>query len=107
MKRFGGSGRLWFEREKIASAASLRRMSSISIFPDYARSGGLLAYGPSLAGMFRRAARYVDAILKGQSPGELPIERPTSFLLVVNQKIATTMELRLPPSLLARADEVI
>jgi putative ABC transport system substrate-binding protein len=94
-------------RAKIAAAASARRMPSISIFLDYARAGGLMAYGPSLSGMWRRAARHVDAVLRGRPPAELPIERPTRFELLLNQHTANGLGVTFTPSLLARADEVI
>jgi putative ABC transport system substrate-binding protein len=70
-------------------------------------SGGLLAYGPSLNGMFRSAADYVDKIRKGAKPGELPIEQPTRFKLVVNLKMAKALGVTLPPIILAQADEMI
>ena len=93
---------------RIADAALAHRLPSICGFvPGFAEAGGLLAYGPDFADLFRRAAGYVVAILKGSAPGELPVQRPTKFQLVINRKTATLLGLELPPSLSMRADQVI
>jgi putative ABC transport system substrate-binding protein len=74
---------------------------------EYAEAGGLLAYGASLTGMYADAATYVDKILKGATPGDLPVQRPTKLDLVINLKTAKALGLTIPPSLLQRADQVI
>ena len=74
---------------------------------EYAESGGLLAYGPNRLDMFRRAVTYVDRILKGAKPGDLPVEQPKTFALAINLKTAKALGLTIPPSLLLRADQVI
>ena len=94
-------------RSRLAELSATHRLASIAPFRENAEAGGLIAYGSSLRANFRRTAVYVDRILKGAKPGELPIEQPTTFDLVVNMKTAKALGLTLPPSLRARADSVI
>jgi ABC-type uncharacterized transport system substrate-binding protein len=83
------------------------RLPSIFVQREYTAAGGLMSYGENLRDFFRRAAAFVDKILKGAKPADLPIEQPTRFYLVINLNAANALGLEIPPSLLARADEVI
>ncbi len=94
-------------RGRIASLAQKNRLPSIYGLREFADAGGLMAYGPNYAELWRRAAAYVSKILKGAKPGELPVEQPTTFELVINLKTAKALGLTIPPSLLRRADQII
>jgi putative tryptophan/tyrosine transport system substrate-binding protein len=94
-------------RTRIAHLGIQGRLPIVSAIGNHAEAGGLMAYGPSIPDTFRRAATYVDKILKGAKPADLPIEQPTKFELVINLKTAKALGLTIPPSLLARADQVI
>jgi putative ABC transport system substrate-binding protein len=94
-------------RERIIEFSRERRLLLASGFGPWAREGALLSYGPDIDAATRRAAGYVDRILRGAKPDELPIEQPTKFQLVINGKTATSLGLTIPPSLLATADQVI
>ena len=95
------------QRSRIPQFAIEKRLPSVYSFREYIEAGGLIAYTPNYYDLFRRAASYVDKILKGTKPGELPIEQPTRFILLVNLKTARALGLTMPPRLLARADKVI
>ena len=94
-------------RHSLIDLALKHRLPTMFSVPEYAEAGGLMTYGPSTTELFRRAAVFVDKILKGAQPGDLPIEQPTKFELVINLKTAKALGLTIPPSLLQRADQVI
>ena len=98
---------LFANRSQIASFAQRTRLPSIYGQKEFADAGGLITYGPSTVDLWRRAATYVDKILKGAKPGELPVEQPTTFELVINLKTAKTLGLSIPQSLVQQADHVI
>ena len=95
------------ERSLLATLAAQRQIPSIYGHRDYAEVGGLLSYGPHLPTLFHRAATFVDKILKGDKPEDLPVEQPTKFELVLNLKIARALGVTVPPLLLAQTDEFI
>jgi putative ABC transport system substrate-binding protein len=92
---------------RIVELAVKHRLPGMYPTKQFAEEGGLMAYGPLIADLYRRAATYVDKILKGAKPGELPVEQPTKFELVINLKAAKQIGLTIPPNVLARADKVI
>jgi putative tryptophan/tyrosine transport system substrate-binding protein len=94
-------------RNLIVELATQHRLPAIYPFRYFAVSGGLVSYGVDSLDLFRRSASYVDRILKGESPGELPVQAPTKFELVINLKTAKSLSFDVPPMLLARADEVL
>jgi putative ABC transport system substrate-binding protein len=95
-------------RTEIAKLAAKSRLPAIYPFPEYVEAGGLMAYGPSVTDLFRRAATYVDKILKGAKPADLPVEQPKKFeFIVINLKAAKQIGLTIPPNVLVRADKVI
>jgi putative tryptophan/tyrosine transport system substrate-binding protein len=93
--------------QRVIKLAAKHRLPAIYAVPEYAEAGGLMAYGGSRSDLSRRAAIYVDKILKGANPAELPVEQPTKFELVINLKTAKQIGLTISPSVLARADKVI
>jgi putative tryptophan/tyrosine transport system substrate-binding protein len=95
------------DETRIAEAAQKTRLPTVFQRRENVEAGGLLSYGPNMTGQFRQAAIYVDRILKGARPAELPGEQPTKFELVINLKTAKALGLDVPPTLLVRADEVI
>jgi putative ABC transport system substrate-binding protein len=98
---------LWTHRRHIVDAAQAERLRAIFGYRDAAELGGLMSYGPDLVDLFKRGAGYVDRIIKGAQPADLPVEQPTTFELVINLKTAQVLGLTIPQTILARADEVI
>jgi len=98
---------VFHHRAEIGDLAVKRRLPAVSMFMEFAEAGGLMAYGPSLREAFRRCGAYVSRILKGANPGELPVERPTKFELVINAKTARALGLTIPESVRQRADQII
>jgi len=95
------------ERRRLVDLAAKNRLPAVYPQREFVDAGGLMAYGPSIADLFRRAATYVDKVLRGAKPGDLPVEQPTKFELVINLKAAKAFGLTIPQSLLGRADQVI
>jgi putative ABC transport system substrate-binding protein len=102
-----GDSMFFLHRHRLAELAARHRLPAMSTQAQWVEGGGLVAYGPSLPALWRTGAFQVDRILRGTRPGELPIEQPTTFELVVNLKAAKAIGLAVPKTLLARADAVI
>jgi putative ABC transport system substrate-binding protein len=97
----------FFNRELIAGFTIKNRLPAMFSFSEYVDAGGLMSYGTSFPDLFGRAATYVDKILKGTKPADLPVEQPTKFEFIINLKAAKQIGLTIPPNVLARADRVI
>ena len=95
------------QRRRITDLATKNRLPAVSDFVEFADSGGLMSYGPNALEPIRRSAVFVDKILKGAKPADLPVEQPTKFELVINLKTAKQIGVIIPPNVLARADKVI
>jgi putative tryptophan/tyrosine transport system substrate-binding protein len=102
-----GSTLAGVHRDLIITLAARHKLPAVHPVPYFARSGGLMGYGPDSVDQYRRAASYVDRILNGEKPADLPVQAPTKYELVINLKTAQALGLEVPPTLLARADEVI
>jgi putative ABC transport system substrate-binding protein len=98
---------MFLQRQRLVALAATHRFPAIYPFLEYIDDGGLMAYGPDQRHLFHRAADYVDRILKGARPGDLPVEQPTKFEFRINLKTAKALGITIPPALLARADQVI
>ena len=102
-----GAGVFLPHARRIAALAASSRLPAMYVLRSYVEAGGLISYGADLNDIWRRAAGFVDKILKGAKPGDLPVEQPTKLELVINLKTAKALGLAIPPSILSRADEVI
>ena len=98
---------VWFASKRIGELAIAKRLPLISLFREFPKAGGFMAYGPNVAALFQRCGNYVGKILHGAKPSDLPIQRPERFDLVINLKTAEALGVNVPPLLLATADEVI
>ena len=101
------SARLLREHRRLVDLADKNRLPAVYTSREFVDAGGLMAYGANLADLYRRAATYVDKVLKGAKPADLPVEQPTKFELVLNLKTAKALGLDIPATVLARADQVI
>jgi putative ABC transport system substrate-binding protein len=102
-----GTAMFFVERRRLVDLVAKNRLPAVYPWREYVDAGGLMSYGPDLADMYRRAATYVDRILKGAKPGDLPVEQPTKFELVINLKTAKALGLTIPQSVRGRADQVV
>jgi putative ABC transport system substrate-binding protein len=98
---------IYANQARILEFAAENRLPTMHMDKEPVEASGLMSYGPNVPDLFRRAATYVDKILKGAKPGDLPVERPTKFEFVINLKTAKQLGLTIPPNVLARADKVI